>query len=77
MARLQRPSESTVSAAVRGALTGFVVAAVATVCLARAAEEMSGGTPTVELRLDTAPLELASGTPVIPFQHSVPVRPAA
>lgn len=77
MARLQRNSENTLSAAVRGALTGFVVAAVATVCVARAAEEMSGGTPMVELRLDTASLELASGTPIVPFQHPVPVRPAA
>lgn len=79
MARLQH-TESTFSATVRGALTGFVLAAVATVGLAAATGSAPGGTPggtVVELRVDTAKVEVASATPVIPFLHSAPVRPAA
>lgn len=74
MARFQH-TESTFSAAIRGALTGFVVAAIATVGLATASDGTLGGTM-VELRVD-ASAEVAAVTPTIPFLHSAPVRPAA
>lgn len=76
MARIQH-TESTVSAAVRGALTGFVLAAVATVGLATAAGGTAGGTPMVEVRVGAATVDLASGPAVIPFLHTAPARPAA